>query len=127
MPTTFSLTSSSNQVTKQDAKLFNGAAQLVIYLLPRTGLFSVYLNGGVGVVSHGGVAFTSQAETTNLSGVVGAGAGLNLGGFMLTAGADLYGYKSDYAGTTQLTGSLTQEDIQLRLGFGLPFGGPIPH
>lgn len=123
VPTTFALTSASSQVTKQDAKLFNGAGQLVIFLLPRTSLVTAFVDGGVGVVSHGGVAFTSQAKTTNVSGVVGAGIGLNLGGFQLTAGADLYAYKADYAVGTQVSSSLTQRDLQVRFGFGFPFGG----
>ena len=35
-------------------------------------------------------------EEGESGGVVGAGAGLNLGGIQLTAGADLYNYKADY-------------------------------
>lgn len=123
VPTTYALTSGSSQVTKEDAKLFNGAAQLVVFLLPRTSPLTLYVNGGVGVVSHGGVAFTGASKTSNVSGVFGAGAGINLGGLQLTAGADLFAYSADYSGATQVTTSLSQKDIQLRFGFGLPFGG----
>jgi hypothetical protein len=83
---------------------------------------SLYLSGGVGVVSHGGVAFEDIAETTNLTGVLGAGAGVRLGGFMLSAGADLYAYSASFGGTTDAD-AFARRDFQIKIGLGLPFGG----
>jgi len=123
IPTTFVLASGSSTVQSQDAKLFNGSGQAVFYLLPRTSPLSLYLSGGVGVVSRGGVAFTDDAETTDVTGVVGAGAGISLGGMALTVGADLFAYSAAYAGSAQTSESLTQRDVQLKLGLGIPFGG----
>ncbi len=122
VPTTFLLGGGGSPVS-QDAKLFIGSAQMVLFLLPPSGPLSVFLTGGLAAVSRGGVAFTNETTTTNLGGVFGAGAGLNLGPISLTAGADLVTYKADYRGSYATTQQLSQKDINLKLGFGIPFGG----
>lgn len=121
VPTTFLL--GNGATTKQDAKLFTGTGQAVLFLIPPTSIFSLYLSGGVAAVSRGGVAFTNEAKTTSVGGVVGAGAGLNLGPIALTAGADLLTYKADYQGSQAVSNQLTQKDINVKIGFGIPFGG----
>lgn len=121
VPSTYKL-SSNNTITKQDAKLFLGTGQVVVFLLPRTSFVNVFLNGGVGVISHGGVAFTAAADKTDVSGVFGAGAGIRLGPLGVTAGAELFNYKSAASDSNQNGESLTQRDIRLKLGFGVPFG-----
>jgi hypothetical protein len=124
VPTTFQLTGlNGGSPVKQDAKLFIGSGQAVLFLIPRTSFFSLYLSGGVGVVSRGGVAFTKEASTSDLGGTFGAGAGINLGFIQLTAGADLVSYKAKYLGSTAVTQELKQKDVALKLGFGIPFGG----
>lgn len=121
VPTTFQL--SGGATTKQDAKLFTGTGQAVFFLLPPTGILSLFVSGGVAAVSRGGVAFTNADKTTNFGGVVGAGAGINLGGLALTVGADLLAYKADYRGTQPVSAQLSQKDVNLKVGFGIPFGG----
>jgi hypothetical protein len=121
VPTTFSL-DDGNQVQKQDAKLFLGDATAVLYVLPPSSMLSLWLRGGVGVVSHGGVAFTSAEDKRDISGVGGAGAGIRLGGIMLTAGADLFSYKASFdAGQQTSSSELRQLDIQVKLGLGFGF------
>jgi hypothetical protein len=120
VPTTFRLGSGSS-VQKEDAKLFLGSALATFHVLPPSSPLILYVNGGVGVISHGGVAFTSEAETTDLTGVFGAGAGIRLGGLALIAGADLYRYSANYQGTQQSASELKQLDFALKLGLG--FGG----
>lgn len=120
VPTTFSFGSSST-VTKQDAKLFTGTGQLILFLLPSTSPLSLFASGGLAVVSRGGVAFTNEAKSTSVGGVVGLGAGLRLGGFGLTIGADLLGYRADYSGGLA-SQQKTQRDVNLKVGFGVPFG-----
>lgn len=121
VPTTFSL-DAGNQVQKQDAKLFLGDATAVLYVLPPSSILSLWLRGGVGVVSHGGVAFTSAEDKRDISGVGGAGAGIRLGGIMLTAGADLFSYKASFDESPQTSSSeLRQLDIQVKFGFGFGF------
>jgi hypothetical protein len=124
IPTTFQLTATSGSTpVKQDAKLFLGSGQAVLYLLPRTGLLSLFINGGVGVISRGGVAFTSQAKTSDLGAIFGGGAGIHLGPIMLTAGVDLLSYTAQYEGSQQTTQELKQHDLNVKVGFGFPFGG----
>lgn len=124
VPTTFKLAQGSQNVTSEDAKLFLGSGQVVFFLLPPSSFLSLFVNGGVGVVSRGGVAFTSQAKKTNVAGVFGAGAGVRLGGLSVNAGADLFSYSAAYQGSTQLTSeTISQRDIQVKLGLGIPFGG----
>lgn len=126
VPTTFAVSQSGGPVTERDARLFTGAGMLVLYLIPPSSPLSIFLNGGVGVVSRGGVAFTDDAENTDVSGVFGGGASVRVGGLAITAGADAYSYKAKYQGTTATESELTQLDINLRLGLGVPFGGGSP-
>jgi hypothetical protein len=123
IPTTFTLPVTGGNIETHDAKLFNGSGQAVFYILPATGVLSLYVSGGVGVISRGGIAFTSEAQNTDVSGVLGAGAGFRLGGVTLTAGVDLFSYKAEYAGSDQTSSELQQHDIHLKLGLGIPFGG----
>lgn len=123
VPTTFVLEQGGGPVEERDARLFTGAGQLVVFLIPPSSPLSVFLNGGVGVVSRGGVAFTDDAENTDVSGVLGGGASIRLGGVALTVGADAYSYKAKYEGTTATSSEVTQLDINLRVGLGVPFGG----
>ena len=122
VPTTFAFQPGGGSPVERDARLFNGSGQLVVYLLPPTSPVSAFLNGGVGVVSRGGVAFTDDAETSDVSGVFGGGVAISLGGMGVTAGADLFTYTAQYTGSTQVSSELRQLDVQLRLGLML-FGG----
>ena len=125
VPTTFAFRPGGGGTPEsRDARLFNGAAQLVAFLLPPTSMLSVFVNGGAGVVSRGGVAFTDDADRTDVTGVLGGGATLRLGGMSVTAAADVYSYTAEYTGTTAVSSELKQLDIQLRLGLGL-FGSSM--
>ena len=121
VPTTYQLGTESN-FQKRDAKLFTGAGQLMVFLLPITSPFTLFVSGGVGVINRGGAAFASAPKRRYITGVFGAGAGLRLGGIGLSVGADLYNYNADYIGTTVNTTKLKQRDIHLKFGFGVPFG-----
>ncbi len=117
VPTTFRL-GTTGSLEEQDAKLFLGSALATFHVLPPSSPLILFVNGGVGVVSHGGVAFTSQSKSTNLAGVLGAGTGIRFGGMHLIAGADLFRYTAEYEGTQQTTGELKQLDFVLKLGLG---------
>jgi hypothetical protein len=123
VPTTFALRPEGGPTESQDARLFNGTGQLVVFVLPPGSPVSVFVNAGLGVVSRGGVAFTDEAETSDIAGVLGGGASLRLGGLALTAGADVFTYTAEYTGATQTASEIRQLDVQLRLGLGVPFGG----
>lgn len=121
VPTTYQIGSGSS-LQKRDAKLFTGAGQLVVFILPITSPLTLFVNGGLGMISRGGVAFTNAAKSSYLTGLLGAGAGLRLGGIGLSVGADLYSYNAEYLGATQTTSKLKQKDIHLKFGLGVPFG-----
>lgn len=126
VPTTFALQSGgSSQVEQRDARLFTGAAQLMVFLIPPTSPLSLFINGGVGAVSRGGVAFTDDAEKTDVSGIFGGGAQLNLGGISLLAGADVFSYTAEYTGSQAVTSEIKQLDVQVRLGLGFGLGGAM--
>lgn len=125
VPTTFALQPGGGPAVQRDARLFTGAAQLMLFLIPPTSPLSVFINGGVGAVSRGGVAFTDDAETTDLSGIFGGGAQLNLGGISLLAGADVFSYTAQYTGTQAVASELKQLDVQVRLGLGFGLGGSM--
>ena len=122
VPTTFKQ-GSSGTFEKHDAKLFIGSAMAVFHVLPPSSPLSIFVNGGVGVISHGGVAFTSQADKSDVAGGLGVGAGLRLGGLQLIAGADLYRYTANYAGSQQTASELKQLDFALKVGLGFGLGG----
>lgn len=124
VPTTFALRPGGGQPEQRDARLFNGAGQLMLFVLPPTSVLSLFVNGGVGVVSRGGIAFTNESETTNVAGVFGGGAALRLGGVIVTAGADLYRYTAEYHGAAAVASELRQLDVQIRLGLGIGGFGP---
>lgn len=121
VPTTFSF-GGTGGTTKQDAKLFTGTGQAVVFLVPPTSILSVFASGGLAVVSRGGVAFSNEATTTNLGGVVGVGVALRLGGLGLTVGADLLGYRADYRGGQAVSQEVSQRDLNVKIGLGVPFG-----
>lgn len=125
VPTTFAFSPSGGPTEQRDAKLFNGAGQLVVFILPQRSMLSLFVNGGIGVVSRGGVAFSNAAETTNLTGVFGVGASIRLGGISLNAGSELFAYTAEYDAGGPVNEELSQRDIQVRLGFGIPFGGSM--
>jgi hypothetical protein len=117
VPTTFKM-GPEGSLEKQDAKLFLGSALARFDVVPPSSPLILFVNGGVGVVSHGGVAFTSQSKTNDVSGVFGAGAGIRLGGLALVVGADLFRYTAHYEGSQQTAGELKQLDFALKLGLG---------
>jgi hypothetical protein len=121
VPTTLSLPEGSTDSDKE-AKLFTGAAQLVVFLLPNTSPVAVYLNGGLGLVGRSGEAFTNASDKSDLAGVFGAGAAIRLGGLALHLGADLYSYSATVTGVGFTSDSFKQLDFQIKLGLGIPFG-----
>jgi hypothetical protein len=121
VPTTVTFTGQA-AIADQDAKLFTGAAQLIVFLLPNTSPVSVYVNGGLGIVGRAGEAFLNASDKSDIAGVFGAGAAIRLGGPALHLGADLYSYSATVTGATVSAESFKQLDLQLKLGLGIPFG-----
>lgn len=122
VPTTFKLAGGTSELVSERARLFVGSSQLVVFLLPRTGLLTLWVGGGVGVVSRGGVAFTGAADRTDVGGTLGGGAGINLGSLALNLSADVLGYSAGHSSGLPET-TIRQRDVHLKLGFGIPVGG----
>ncbi|HUG27469.1 MAG TPA: hypothetical protein VMK53_04165 [Gemmatimonadales bacterium] len=106
-----------------EAKLTQASMQAVFLLASETAIFVPYINGGFGMVSRGGDAFSASAETSSLTGIFGAGTAVRLGMLSLSVGAEVI----DYSATYDLTGGparqFTQRDVQFRVGLGTIFGG----
>lgn len=113
----------NNQAELTDATLTQGSMQAVFLLASETATVVPYINGGFGLVSRGGAAFTASAETSSLTGIFGAGTAVRLGVLSLSVGAEVI----DYSATYDLTGGparqFTQRDVQFRVGLGTSFGG----
>jgi len=123
VPTTFKVLSGSSELASENASLWNGAAQAVFYIVPRTSPVSFHVNGGIGLVSRGGAAFELATDKSDVAGVFGAGVGVRLGGMQLNVGADLYAYTAKIEDGIATESSFQQKDIQLKLGLGIQFGG----
>jgi hypothetical protein len=110
----------TNQTT--DASLFFGAGKLSFFLLPPTSPLSFQLNGGVALVKRSGTAYQDLKDKTSVGGTVGAQLGLRLGPLPLQFAVETYLYKQQLDGLTSETGEqASQKDVQLSIGFGLPF------
>jgi hypothetical protein len=124
VPGDLSATLDSSSQTTTAASMFFGAGKLSFYLLPPTSPISLQLNGGIALVKRGGTAYQNLKDKTSVGGTVGAQLGLRLGSLPpLQLGVETYLYKQNLDGLTTETGEkASQKDIQLSLGFGLPFG-----
>ncbi|MEP6571087.1 MAG: hypothetical protein ABJD11_00260 [Gemmatimonadota bacterium] len=118
---------------QQNSDLWFGTGRVNLWLLPPTGILSVGVNGGVGVVGRGkttiddpsnpGSSLTDPSRT-DIGGVAGATVGVNLGGLGLFVSADDYIYNPKVF--TQLGAKPTrQNDIQISFGLGVPLGGKM--
>jgi hypothetical protein len=107
-----------------DASLFFGASKLSLFLLPPTSPISFQLNGGVALVKRGGAAFQDLKDKSSVGGSVGAQLGFRLGALPpLQLAVETYLYKQNLEGLINEMGEqASQKDVQLSVGFGLPFG-----
>jgi hypothetical protein len=116
----FAFDNGTTQTT--DASLFFGAGKLSFFLLPPTSPVSFQLNGGVALVKRSGTAYKDLKDKSSVGGTVGAQLGLRLGPLPLQFAVETYLYQQDISGLTSETGEqASQKDVQLSLGFGLPF------
>ncbi|MGD8726577.1 MAG: hypothetical protein PVH40_02975 [Gemmatimonadales bacterium] len=107
--------------------LWFGTGRLNVWLLPPTSVFALGVNGGVGVVGRGattvydseGMPYTSPSRT-DVGGVVGGTAGVNLGIIGLFVSVDDYIYKPSVFEELGVK-SPTQNDLQFSFGLGTRF------
>lgn len=118
---------------QNNSSLWFGTGRVNLWLLPPSGILSIGVNGGVGVVGRGKTTIEDPANPGStltdparhdVGGVAGATAGINLGGLGFFVSADDYIYNPEVF--TQLGATpRRQHDIQVSLGLGIPFGGKM--
>lgn len=79
-----------------DAHVVSGAARLSWAVIsPHPGI-DLRVSGGLGIVDHGGSAYSSRIHRTRFGGAVGVSAGVGLAGLVqMRLGIDDYVYRSD--------------------------------
>ena len=116
-----------SQNTQEYTNLWFGTGRLNVWLLPPSSVFAIGVNGGVGVVGRGettvvddaGTPYTDQSRT-DVGGVVGGTAGVNLGVIGLFVSVDDYIYNPSVFEDLGVK-SQTQNDLQFSFGFGTRF------
>jgi hypothetical protein len=116
-----------SQETGEYTDLWFGTGRLNLWLLPPTSILAIGVNGGVGVVGRGattvyddiGAPYTDQSRT-DIGGVVGGTAGVNLGVIGLFVSVDDYIYNPSVFEDLGVK-SNTQNDLQFSFGFGTSF------
>ena len=114
--------------SQEKANLWFGSARVNYWILPPTSPVYLGLGGGIGLAGRGALTLTTpggqvleQPSSTDVGGVISGTIGLNLGGFGLFLSVDDYIYNPTVF--ADAGGSTTQNDLQLNIGFGVPFGG----
>jgi len=103
-----------------------GSARLLVGLGPRVLKTSLYVGGGLGLVAHGGDAYSGVSGTTRFGAVVAGGVRFKVTP-SLAVRAELEDYLfsarfTDTSSGTQ-TASKFQNDLVLSLGLPIPLGG----
>ena len=101
--------------------VLSGSGRLSFNVLPPASPLLFMLHGGASVVRRGGEAFEDQLDRTDIGGVAGATVGVQLGMLSFYVNADDYIYKASFEGATA-TEEVTQHDVHLSFGLGVPLG-----
>lgn len=101
--------------------VLTGSGRLTFNVLPPASPLLFMLHGGASVIRRGGEAFENQLDRTDIGGVAGATVGLRLGMLSFYVNADDYIYKASFEGDTA-TEQVTQHDVHLSFGLGIPLG-----
>ena len=132
VPSQTQVTISETGIDQNDqakTNLWFGSARLTFWVLPPASIFSLGLSAGGALVGRGATTFTSDLgqsitspSTNDFGGVIGATAGINLGGIGLFIAVDDYIYNPTVF-EAQGVKANTQNDIQIQFGLGVPLGG----
>jgi hypothetical protein len=120
VPSNLRFTFNQNE-TKTDATLLFGTLRANYQVIPWTSPVWLGLNAGGSLVKRGGKAYQTEADKTDIGGVVGATIGFNLGGLLsFYVAAEDYIYGRTFVEPGTLEEKRTQNDVQLAFGFGVP-------
>lgn len=106
--------------------ILTGSGRLSFNVLPPASPVLLMLHGGASVIRRGGEAFEDQVDRTDVGGVAGATVGFRLGSLLsFYVNADDYIYRASFEGGAA-TEQVTQHDIHLSVGLGVPLGASQP-
>jgi outer membrane protein with beta-barrel domain len=109
-----------------DANIFTGSGRISYQLIPLTSPIGFVVTGGVGVINRSGDFYANVADKTDIGGTLGASARFRLGSLLLlqvSAEDYIYKPKADIPGFGPDQEKLTQNDIHLSFGVGIPLLG----
>ena len=110
----------------QDANIFTGSGRISFQLIPYTSPVAFVVTGGVGVINRSGDFYSNVANKTDIGGTLGASARFRLGSLLhLQVSAEDYVYKpkAEIPGFGPNDQKMTQNDIHLSFGVGIPLLG----
>lgn len=117
---------SSGVGSTEDANIFTGSGRLSFHVIPTSSPLSFLVTGGVGVINRSGAFYANVDKKTDIGGTLGATAGFRLGSLLrLSVSAEDYLYKpqAEIPGFGPSDEKLTQNDIHLTFGVGIPLLG----
>jgi hypothetical protein len=111
-----------------DVTTTSGVGKLVVFLIPSSSPVWLNVSGGGGAIRH---SFKNAAGTlsglkdgTNIGGVIGAGAGIRLGQFIvLTGNVEDYLYDASFDNSGTKTSEKKQHDVRITGGIRFPILG----
>ena len=125
-PGNLKITQSGFSDSTQNANIFTGSGRITYQLLPSSSPIGFQVTGGVGVINRSGDFYATAQNKTDIGGTVGASARFRLGSLLrLQVSAEDYIYKpkADIPGFSPSDQKLTQNDVHLSFGVGIPLLG----
>jgi hypothetical protein len=122
-PSSLKVDLSTGQQVKTDANLLFGSLRATYFVLPITSPVWFSLSGGGSYIRRSGKAYEGASDKDDIGGVAGATLGFRLGSLLsLYVAADDYIYGTRIDETTLQADKMTQNDVHLAVGFGIPLG-----
>jgi hypothetical protein len=125
-PSDLKVTASGLGDQSEDANIFTGSGRVSLHIIPSTSPISFLVTGGVGVINRSGAFYADVEKKTDIGGTLGATAGFRLGSLIrLQVSAEDYIYKpkAEIPGFGPSDEKMTQNDIHLSFGVGIPLLG----
>jgi hypothetical protein len=125
-PGNLKITQSGFSDSTQGANIFTGSGRISYQLLPSSSPIGFQVTGGVGVINRSGAFYAGAQNKMDIGGTVGASARFRLGSLLrLQVSAEDYIYKpkADIPGFSPSDQKLTQNDVHLSFGVGIPLLG----
>jgi hypothetical protein len=125
-PSDLKVTASGFGDQSEDANIFTGSGRISYHIIPSTSPISFLVTGGVGVINRSGAFYADVEKKTDIGGTLGASAGFRLGSLLrLQVSAEDYIYKpkAEIPGFGPGDEKMTQNDIHLSFGVGIPLLG----